>query len=134
LVESPAREITWDYLKAHWDSLAEKVATFGGRGAVSALAGFCSVEMRDDIQQFASCRVPVRAFPYQVSWISYRTYRGLDATLVHAAIIRSSRAGMDFFNPILERCNMRSIKDKGCWISWLNCRKGSYARVPQMPS
>lgn len=52
LGESPAREITWDYLKGHWDSLAEKVATFGGRGAVSALAGFCSVEMRDDIQQF----------------------------------------------------------------------------------
>jgi len=52
LAASPAREITWDYLKAHWDSLAEKVATFGGRGAVSALAGFCSVEMRDDIQQF----------------------------------------------------------------------------------
>lgn len=59
LVESPAREITWDYLKAHWDSLAEKVATFGGRGAVSALAGFCSVEMRDDIQQFfTSHRAP----------------------------------------------------------------------------
>jgi aminopeptidase N len=52
LVESPAREITWDYLKAHWDSLAEKVATFGGSGAVSALAAFCSVEMRDDIKQF----------------------------------------------------------------------------------
>jgi aminopeptidase N len=52
LIESPAREITWDYLKAHWDSLAEKVATFGGRGAVSALAAVCSVEMRDDIQQF----------------------------------------------------------------------------------
>jgi aminopeptidase N len=52
LAESPAREITWDYLKAHWDSLAEKVTSFGGRGAVSALAGFCSVEMRDDIKQF----------------------------------------------------------------------------------
>ena len=59
LGESPAREITWDYLKAHWDSLAEKVASFGGRGAVSALAGFCSVEMRDDIQQFfTSHRAP----------------------------------------------------------------------------
>lgn len=54
LAESPAREIAWDYLKAHWDSLAEKVASFGGRGAVSALAGFCSVEMRDDIKQFFS--------------------------------------------------------------------------------
>ena len=59
LIESPAREIAWDYLKAHWDSLAEKVASFGGRGAVSALAGFCSVEMRDDIQQFfTSHRAP----------------------------------------------------------------------------
>lgn len=52
LIESPAREIAWDYLKAHWDSLAEKVTSFGGSGAVSALAGFCSVEMRDDIRQF----------------------------------------------------------------------------------
>ncbi|HEV8491149.1 MAG TPA: M1 family aminopeptidase, partial [Candidatus Angelobacter sp.] len=59
LGESPSREITWDYLKAHWDSLAEKVATFGGRGAVSALAGFCSAEMRDDIQKFfTSHRAP----------------------------------------------------------------------------
>ena len=59
LVESPSREITWDYLKAHWDSLAEKVASFGGRGAVSALNGFCSVEMRDDIRQFfTSHRAP----------------------------------------------------------------------------
>jgi aminopeptidase N len=52
LIDSPGREIAWDYLKAHWDSLAEKVASFGGRGAVSALAAFCSVEMRDDIKQF----------------------------------------------------------------------------------
>ena len=52
LLESPAREITWDYLKAHWDSLADKAASFGGRGAVSALGGFCSAEMRDDIKHF----------------------------------------------------------------------------------
>jgi aminopeptidase N len=52
LSESPGREITWDYLKAHWDSLAEKVTTFGGRGAVSALGGFCSVAMHDEIKQF----------------------------------------------------------------------------------
>jgi len=52
LAESPAREIAWDYLKAHWDSLAEKVTTFGGRGAVSALGGFCSAAMRDEIKQF----------------------------------------------------------------------------------
>jgi aminopeptidase N/puromycin-sensitive aminopeptidase len=59
LAESPAREIAWDYLKAHWDSLAEKVTTFGGGGAVSALGGFCSIEKRDEIKQFfATHRAP----------------------------------------------------------------------------
>ncbi|HEX3153898.1 MAG TPA: ERAP1-like C-terminal domain-containing protein, partial [Candidatus Angelobacter sp.] len=52
LSEPSAREIAWDYLKAHWDSLAEKVTTFGGSGAVSALGGFCSIEKRDEIKQF----------------------------------------------------------------------------------
>jgi aminopeptidase N len=54
LAESPGREIAWDYLKAHWDALAEKVTTFGGRGAVSALGGFCSASMRDEVKQFFS--------------------------------------------------------------------------------
>jgi aminopeptidase N/puromycin-sensitive aminopeptidase len=52
LAESPAREIAWDYLKAHWDALAEKVTTFGGGGAVSALGGFCSIEKHEEIKQF----------------------------------------------------------------------------------
>ena len=52
LAESPGREIAWDYLKAHWDALAEKVTSFGGAGAVSALGGFCSIEKRDEIKQF----------------------------------------------------------------------------------
>jgi aminopeptidase N len=59
LAESPAREIAWDYLKAHWDDLAEKVTSFGGSGAVSALGGFCSIEKRDEIKQFfATHRAP----------------------------------------------------------------------------
>jgi aminopeptidase N/puromycin-sensitive aminopeptidase len=59
LAESPAREIAWDYLKAHWDSLAEKVTSFGGSGAVSALGSFCSIEKRDEIKQFfATNRAP----------------------------------------------------------------------------
>jgi aminopeptidase N len=59
LAESPAREIAWDYLKAHWDVLAEKVTTFGGSGAISALGGFCSIEKRDEIKQFfAAHRAP----------------------------------------------------------------------------
>ena len=45
--------------EAHWDSLAEKVTTFGGSGAVSALGGFCSIEKRDEIKQFfATHRAP----------------------------------------------------------------------------
>jgi aminopeptidase N len=52
LAESPAREIAWDYLKAHWDFLAEKVTSFGGSGVVPALAGFCSIEKHDEIKQF----------------------------------------------------------------------------------
>jgi aminopeptidase N len=52
LSESPGRELAWDYLKAHWESLSEKVTSFGGRGAVSALGGFCSAAMHDDIKQF----------------------------------------------------------------------------------
>jgi aminopeptidase N/puromycin-sensitive aminopeptidase len=59
LANGPAREIAWAYLKAHWDVLAEKVTTFGGRGAVSALGGFCSADMRDDVRSFfADHRAP----------------------------------------------------------------------------
>jgi aminopeptidase N len=59
LAESPAREIAWEYLKAHWDALAEKVTSFGGSGAVSALGGFCSMEKREEIKQFfAAHRAP----------------------------------------------------------------------------
>jgi len=54
LADATAREIAWDYLKAHWDGLAEKVTTFGGRGAVSALGVFCSVPLRDDVKLFFS--------------------------------------------------------------------------------
>ena len=68
LAESPAREIAWDYLKAHWDALAEKVTTFGGGGAVSALGGFCSVEKRDEIKQFFTAhRAPGAERPLQQS-------------------------------------------------------------------
>ncbi len=52
LLAGPGREIAWDYLKAHWDDLAEKVTSFGGRGAVPALGNFCSESMRDDVKKF----------------------------------------------------------------------------------
>jgi aminopeptidase N len=59
LSEPAVRPIAWEYLKAHWDALAEKVTTFGGSGAVSALGGFCSASMRDEVKQFfAAHRAP----------------------------------------------------------------------------
>jgi aminopeptidase N len=55
LLNNPAAQAaTWNYMKAHWADLAEKVSSFGGRGAVSALGNFCSAEMRDDVKQFFS--------------------------------------------------------------------------------
>jgi aminopeptidase N/puromycin-sensitive aminopeptidase len=53
LLEKPASQnATWSYMKAHWSDLAEKVTSFGGRGAVTALENFCSSEQRDNIKQF----------------------------------------------------------------------------------
>lgn len=54
-----SRDETWKYLKSHWDDLAEKVTSFGGRGAVSALGNFCSVAAKNDVKQFfATHRAP----------------------------------------------------------------------------
>ena len=52
LANPAARQATWEYLKGHWEALKEKVSSFGGRGAVSALGEFCSAEARDDIKKF----------------------------------------------------------------------------------
>jgi aminopeptidase N/puromycin-sensitive aminopeptidase len=55
LLSNPAsRAFTWEYMKAHWNDLAEKVSSFGGGGAVSALGNACNSQMRDDVQQFFS--------------------------------------------------------------------------------
>ncbi|HEX7286787.1 MAG TPA: M1 family metallopeptidase [Candidatus Angelobacter sp.] len=59
LLSNPAsRPAAWAYLKAHWDSLATKVTSFGGRGAISALGEFCSAAERDDVQQFFAAHRP----------------------------------------------------------------------------
>ena len=55
LLSNPAaREPAWKYLKAHWSDLSQKVTSFGGAGAVSALGNACTPEMRDDVRQFFS--------------------------------------------------------------------------------
>ena len=59
LANVTARDETWAYLKSHWDDLSEKISSFGGRGAVSALSSFCSVKDKDDVKQFfVSHRAP----------------------------------------------------------------------------
>ena len=53
LLSNPAsQEMAWKYLKDHWDDLSQKVTSFGGAGAVSALGNSCSAEMLDDVEQF----------------------------------------------------------------------------------
>ena len=53
LLSNPtAREAAWAYLKSHWDDLSEKVTSFGGGGAISALASSCSPQFRADVDQF----------------------------------------------------------------------------------
>ena len=43
LLSNPAsRQSAWKYLKNHWQDLAQKVTSFGGAGAVSALGNSCS--------------------------------------------------------------------------------------------
>lgn len=59
LANPVSRGPAWSYLKSHWESLAEKVTSFGGRGAVPALGNFCSVQEKDDVKQFfAGHRAP----------------------------------------------------------------------------
>ena len=52
LANAHAQDAAWAYLKEHWSDLAEKVTSFGGRGAVSALGNFCSPGLRADVAQF----------------------------------------------------------------------------------
>ncbi|MBV9437787.1 MAG: M1 family metallopeptidase [Acidobacteria bacterium] len=53
LLSNPAaRGQTWSYLKEHWNDLSQKVTSFGGAGAVSALGSACDTKMRGDVQDF----------------------------------------------------------------------------------
>jgi aminopeptidase N len=54
LARPASRQPAWSYLKAHWDSLAENVTSFGGSGAITGLRSFCSVELREDVKGFFS--------------------------------------------------------------------------------
>ena len=49
-----SRDIAWDYIKSHWDSVKAQLTTELGSYLVSGTASFCSVEKRDDVQEFFS--------------------------------------------------------------------------------
>ncbi|HUP63454.1 MAG TPA: M1 family metallopeptidase [Thermoanaerobaculia bacterium] len=46
----------WMHLKEHWDELQRTVISFGGRGAMTALASVCDRAMRNDIATFFAGR------------------------------------------------------------------------------
>ena len=54
LVNDATRAATWEYLKKHWDTLAENTVSFGGRGSVSGLGNFCTEKDKEDVKQFFS--------------------------------------------------------------------------------
>ncbi len=54
LTNDATRAETWDYLKKHWDTLAENTVSFGGRGSVSGLGNFCTEKDKEDVKQFFS--------------------------------------------------------------------------------
>jgi aminopeptidase N len=68
LANEASRDMAWSYLKAHWTDLSEKVTSFGGNGAVTALGNFCTPQLRDDVRKFfAHNRAPGAARALQQS-------------------------------------------------------------------
>ncbi|HSN87045.1 MAG TPA: ERAP1-like C-terminal domain-containing protein, partial [Thermoanaerobaculia bacterium] len=52
LGNSASRQQAWELLKANWPHLQSKVVSFGGRGAIPALAAFCDEATLKDIERF----------------------------------------------------------------------------------
>jgi aminopeptidase N len=52
LGNSASRQPAWDLLKKNWPDLRSKVVSFGGRGAIPALAAFCDEAALKDIERF----------------------------------------------------------------------------------
>ena len=47
-----SRDLAWNYVKSHWDSVKAQLTTEMGSYLVGATGGFCSAEMRDDVENF----------------------------------------------------------------------------------
>jgi aminopeptidase N len=53
MISNPSsRDDAWAALKQNWPRLHDKVVSFGGRGAVPALAAYCDDASREDIARF----------------------------------------------------------------------------------
>ncbi len=46
------QKLAWEWLKTHWAEVQRKITMSSGAALVSATRHFCSVEMRDDVQNF----------------------------------------------------------------------------------
>jgi aminopeptidase N len=47
-----SRELAWNYIKSHWDTVKAQLTTTMGGYLVSASGSFCSADMREDVQTF----------------------------------------------------------------------------------
>ena len=57
LLADPATRLSaWNHLKTNWDDLHQRVVSFGGRGAIAALAAVADRPMRNDIARFFTGR------------------------------------------------------------------------------
>jgi aminopeptidase N len=55
LLENPAaQKMAWDWTKQHWAQVAGKLTESSGYAIVNATSHFCSVDMRDEVEQFFS--------------------------------------------------------------------------------
>jgi len=54
LTMQATRDQAWSYVKSHWDSVKAQLTTEMGGYLVDSTGGFCSADMRDEVQQFFS--------------------------------------------------------------------------------
>ncbi|HEX5482592.1 MAG TPA: M1 family metallopeptidase [Terriglobia bacterium] len=53
LMSNPAaRDITWDFIKSHWDQIQPKLSTWGGAYIIGDTRTFCDASHRDEMVQF----------------------------------------------------------------------------------
>ncbi|HET9837822.1 MAG TPA: M1 family aminopeptidase [Candidatus Angelobacter sp.] len=52
LVNPDNQKVAWEWVKTHWAAVEMKSTTGSAPGIVNATRGFCSKEMRDDVQAF----------------------------------------------------------------------------------